>query len=139
MAIRALLASIPSIGSNRSPIRETRNYVQRVIENMEVYRNRLAGGSEPLRILADLYRPNPPPHLASLGPAPAVPASIPVRETRPGHANAAAPRPTETAELEHRLEPAKPVRKPSVAPSDPVTIPTPRPSRIAVPKQRPER
>jgi soluble lytic murein transglycosylase len=42
------------------PFGETRNYVQRVIENMQVYRNRLAGRDEPLRILADLYRPMEP-------------------------------------------------------------------------------
>ncbi len=42
------------------PFGETRNYVQRVIENMQVYRNRLAGADQPSRILADLYRPNPP-------------------------------------------------------------------------------
>ncbi len=39
------------------PFTETRNYVMRVIENMEVYRNRLAGHDQPLQILADLYRP----------------------------------------------------------------------------------
>jgi soluble lytic murein transglycosylase len=42
------------------PFSETRNYVQRVLENTEVYRNRLAGGDQPLRIMADLYRPNAP-------------------------------------------------------------------------------
>jgi soluble lytic murein transglycosylase len=42
------------------PFTETRNYVQRVIENMEVYRNRLSGRDEPLSILADIYRPNAP-------------------------------------------------------------------------------
>ncbi|HSZ75038.1 MAG TPA: lytic transglycosylase domain-containing protein, partial [Rhizomicrobium sp.] len=42
------------------PFSETRNYVQRVLENTEVYRNRLAGGDQPLRILTDLYRPNAP-------------------------------------------------------------------------------
>lgn len=42
------------------PFAETRNYVQRVMENMEVYRNRLSGRDEPLRILADLYRPRAP-------------------------------------------------------------------------------
>jgi soluble lytic murein transglycosylase len=42
------------------PFTETRNYVQRVIENMEIYRNRLSGRDEPLRILADIYRPNAP-------------------------------------------------------------------------------
>ncbi len=42
------------------PFEETRNYVMRVIENMEVYRDRLSGRSEPLRIMADIYRPNAP-------------------------------------------------------------------------------
>ncbi|HVZ69236.1 MAG TPA: lytic transglycosylase domain-containing protein [Rhizomicrobium sp.] len=42
------------------PFGETRNYVQRVIENIQIYRNRLAGADQPSRILADLYRPNPP-------------------------------------------------------------------------------
>jgi len=43
------------------PFGETRNYVQRVLENTEVYRARLAGKDVPLRILADLYAPNAPP------------------------------------------------------------------------------
>ena len=38
------------------PFNETRNYVQRVIENMEVYRNRLAGRDQPLRIVQDLSK-----------------------------------------------------------------------------------
>jgi soluble lytic murein transglycosylase len=41
------------------PFTETRNYVERVLENTEIYRNRLAGRDQPLEILADLYRPNP--------------------------------------------------------------------------------
>jgi soluble lytic murein transglycosylase len=41
---------------------ETRNYVARVLENAGVYRARLAGGSAPPSIVADLYAPtNPPP------------------------------------------------------------------------------
>jgi soluble lytic murein transglycosylase len=32
----------------------------RVMENFEVYRNRLAGGDQPLRIMADVYRPRDP-------------------------------------------------------------------------------
>jgi soluble lytic murein transglycosylase len=38
------------------PFSETRNYVMRVMENMEVYRAKLAGGSAPLTITADLKR-----------------------------------------------------------------------------------
>jgi soluble lytic murein transglycosylase len=42
------------------PFGETRNYVQRVLENAQVYRARLAGKDVPLRILVDLYAPNAP-------------------------------------------------------------------------------
>ncbi len=56
------------------PFSETRNYVQRVLENMEVYRNRLSGRDEPLRILTDLYRPNAP-QMGPLAFAPAAAAS----------------------------------------------------------------
>lgn len=43
------------------PFSETRNYVERVIENTEIYRNRLARRDTPLQIMADLYAPNTPP------------------------------------------------------------------------------
>ncbi len=42
------------------PFEETRNYVQRVIENTQIYRTRLNGPSQPLKILSDLYRPREP-------------------------------------------------------------------------------
>ena len=35
---------------------ETRNYVQRVLENLQIYRARLAGGSAPNNIAKDLAR-----------------------------------------------------------------------------------
>jgi soluble lytic murein transglycosylase len=38
------------------PISETRNYVQRVIENLQVYRYRLNGAPTPIRIMQDLKR-----------------------------------------------------------------------------------
>ena len=38
------------------PFSETRNYVMRVMENMEVYRAKLNGGSAPLTLMADLRR-----------------------------------------------------------------------------------
>ncbi len=38
------------------PFSETRNYVQRVLENVQVYRQRLAGGPVPVRIEQDLRR-----------------------------------------------------------------------------------
>jgi soluble lytic murein transglycosylase len=58
------------------PFYETRNYVQRVLENTEVYRNRLAGRDQPLEIMRDLYRPSLPPSVSGTGasqnaPAPA--------------------------------------------------------------------
>jgi soluble lytic murein transglycosylase len=43
------------------PFNETRNYVMRVLENAQIYRNRLSGRDLPTRILNDLYAPNPPP------------------------------------------------------------------------------
>jgi soluble lytic murein transglycosylase len=38
------------------PVQETRNYVQRIMENLQIYRARLAGGRAPLNILNDLKR-----------------------------------------------------------------------------------
>ena len=52
------------------PFGETRNYVERVIENMEVYKNRLAGREMPLTVMTDLYAPASPPNTAVLAPPP---------------------------------------------------------------------
>jgi soluble lytic murein transglycosylase len=38
------------------PMSETRNYVQRILENLQIYRARLNGGKAPLLILKDLKR-----------------------------------------------------------------------------------
>ena len=38
------------------PFSETRNYVQRVMENLEVYRTRLSNTSQPIRISDDIRR-----------------------------------------------------------------------------------
>ncbi len=65
------------------PFNETRNYVMRVIENTEVYRNRLAGHDEPLHILADLYRPGRPKIAVLPYVPPAKAAAIPTPEARP--------------------------------------------------------
>jgi len=59
------------------PFAETRNYVQRVLENTEVYRNRLVGRDQPLEILRDLYRPSLPPP----GPGQSTPESAPASIT----------------------------------------------------------
>lgn len=63
------------------PFSETRNYVQRVMENMEVYRGRLSGQAEPVRIDADLRRHTGTPITA---PAPTPrPSSIPLAPPSP--------------------------------------------------------
>jgi soluble lytic murein transglycosylase len=73
------------------PFAETRNYVERVLENIEVYRNRLAGRSKPLQILADLYRPRAPDArvLKYVPPAAPIAKSTPVPQplARPGTAD----------------------------------------------------
>lgn len=70
------------------PFDETRNYVQRVLENTQIYRNRLAGRDQPLRILSDLYRPNPP-AMKVLDYTPPPPAAVPVPAPRPQTASGA--------------------------------------------------
>jgi len=63
---------------------ETRNYVMRVVENLGVYRNRIAGRDTPLRILADLYAPNPPPAVKVLKPPPPAPPPAPAPKPAAG-------------------------------------------------------
>jgi soluble lytic murein transglycosylase len=65
------------------PFSETRNYVQRVLENIEVYRNRLSGSDQRLTILADLYRPKLPNRVV-LKEQPLPPADVPIPVQRPG-------------------------------------------------------
>ena len=55
MATRASAGIDPVDWVERIPFSETRNYVQRVMENLQVYRNRL-GGQEALLIEADMRR-----------------------------------------------------------------------------------
>ncbi len=59
---------------------ETRNYVQRIVENLQVYRGRVAGRDASLRILADLYAPNLPPAVKILT-APLPPVAVPAKKT----------------------------------------------------------
>lgn len=87
---------IADIGDPRSPLAdpvdwieqipfgETRNYVQRVLENTEVYRNRLAGRDEPLEIMRDLYRPSPPASSFANASPQTMPASVPRAAATPG-------------------------------------------------------
>jgi soluble lytic murein transglycosylase len=69
------------------PFNETRNYVMRVIENTQIYRNRLAGRDQPLRILADLYMPNTPPSKVLNYTPPPPPQPIPVPQPKPKSAS----------------------------------------------------
>jgi soluble lytic murein transglycosylase len=52
------------------PFSETRNYVQRVLENIQVYRARLNGGSAPISIADDLMRGKRPPPIFNVTIAP---------------------------------------------------------------------
>jgi soluble lytic murein transglycosylase len=63
------------------PFSETRNYVQRVLENTEIYRGRLSGRDERLRILADLHAPNAVPASKVLSPPPSAPVPKPGEKT----------------------------------------------------------
>jgi soluble lytic murein transglycosylase len=65
------------------PFSETRNYVQRVLENIEVYRNRLSGSDQRLTILSDLYRPKLPNRVVLKEQAPPL-SEIPIPVQRPG-------------------------------------------------------
>jgi soluble lytic murein transglycosylase len=64
------------------PFNETRNYVMRVIENAQIYRNRVAGRDQPLRILNDLYAPNAP-QVKALDYRPPPPVAVPVPQPKP--------------------------------------------------------
>ncbi|HUJ02588.1 MAG TPA: lytic transglycosylase domain-containing protein, partial [Rhizomicrobium sp.] len=91
------------------PFEETRNYVQRVIENTEVYRYRLAGHDDPLEIMADLSRPWTP-KVTVLPYAP--PASgVPTPEPKPSAAGG----PSE--EVAARVPDPKPDATPGVLPT----------------------
>ena len=74
------------------PFSETRNYVMRVIENMEVYRNRLAGHDQPLQILSDIYRPGLPKVAVLPYVPPSTASAVPVPEPKPGSAQEVAAR-----------------------------------------------
>jgi soluble lytic murein transglycosylase len=67
------------------PFSETRNYVMRVMEGMQVYRARLANGSAPITLTADLKR-------GAYG-AYAGPATVPARATSAGAGMAPIPNP----------------------------------------------
>src|SRR5690606_18949852 len=59
------------------PFSETRNYVQRVMENMEIYRGRLSGQAEQVRIDKDLRRYSGSAPITTPPPTP-VPGNVPL-------------------------------------------------------------
>ncbi|MDE2071963.1 MAG: transglycosylase SLT domain-containing protein [Alphaproteobacteria bacterium] len=96
------------------PFSETRNYVERVLENIEVYRDRLAGHSQPLQILADLYRPRAPAeHVLKY-----VPPAVPTAKSAP------VPRPTARPAVSSEMLSAVPSDSAADPPAPPV-LPTP--------------
>ncbi|NWH08579.1 MAG: lytic transglycosylase domain-containing protein [Alphaproteobacteria bacterium] len=80
------------------PFSETRNYVQRVLENTQIYRARLARAEVPLSLMGDLYRGSsaPPPRIGgpfepeetalplSASPSPSVPVPAPAPDRTEG-------------------------------------------------------
>jgi soluble lytic murein transglycosylase len=103
----------------RIPFEETRNYVQRVLENLEVYRDRLAGRDEPLQILADLYRPDAPRVTALRYTAPAGAIALPSSTVSGVAVGVGAP-------VQQRNTPAAVAARPGDA--SPEVIPTSKPS-----------
>src|SRR5262249_40949819 len=68
------------------PYGETRNYVQRVLENIQLYRNRLSGNEQKLTILSDLYRPKLPSVIVVKYQPPA-PEDVPIPVPKPTQAS----------------------------------------------------
>ena len=67
------------------PFGETRNYVQRVLDNMEVYRVRLGGSGQSLQIVNDIYRPRTADiKVLRYAPAAAAPAPTPAAKPAAG-------------------------------------------------------
>jgi soluble lytic murein transglycosylase len=62
------------------PFGETRNYVQRIVENLQVYRERVDRNAQ-LRILADLYAPGSPQVVKILSPPPSA-MPVPVKKAK---------------------------------------------------------
>jgi soluble lytic murein transglycosylase len=70
------------------PFSETRNYVMRVLENAQIYRNRLAGRDQKLRIMEDLYRPSVSVvKVLDYVPPSSAAATVPVPSPRPADTN----------------------------------------------------
>jgi hypothetical protein len=115
----------------RIPFSETRNYVQRVIENLAVYRARFGTGTSAPAMAAKpgqaptlAAKPEPTPALASSGsepaPAPAAkPEAAPVFTAKPAPAPALAAKPVQAPALM-----AKPEQAPAPGPATAAAAPT---------------
>lgn len=118
------------------PFTETRNYVQRVLENVQVYRDRLSHGTEPLRLAQDLNRYTGPAFNAAR-PIPQATVKTARPPQQPYKGKAVPPTPSQPAQATPqpapRATPTTPIAKLKVAPkaSTPVapkTAPTPAPA-----------
>lgn len=110
----------------RIPFNETREYVQRILENTQVYRNRLAGEDQKLLILDDLKRtwqtPAPPVQRAN---AETVRRAADVRAA-PAPAPAAPQAPASPA-VQPAQKPAALGPAPEVKPAEAAALPAPKP------------
>lgn len=100
------------------PFTETRNYVQRVLENVQVYRDRLSQGTVPLRLAQDLNRYTGPAFNAAR-PTPTLKAALkPSRLPQQAYQGTAVPTKTIPA-----LPNPRPQATPQPAPHSPTPVP----------------
>ncbi len=131
------------------PFTETRNYVMRVLENTEVYRARLAGGTGKLMIISDLYGPPTPsgatvvetmPAAAAAASAPAIAAPAPQTQLlTPSTPPAIVPVPTpKSAVLAADTAPVPSTPTPAMKPSITNSSASEGPANVPTPKQKPD-
>lgn len=126
---------------------ETRNYVQRVMENVQIYRARMQGGSADLKIAEDLSRYQgaafaspPPPRLATRTPLapPSAQAPVPTAASPVPAAQPSAPekpalqRPAKLPLASPRAESAvmAPIAEPEETPTSAPAAPVPAPNTL---------
>jgi soluble lytic murein transglycosylase len=97
------------------PFTETRNYVQRVLENAVVYRQRIAGRPVRFTLVADLKRTSQtPPDLSYLDQTPAAATPAQKADTTPASSGASAPAP-QSAPVAPEAQPLEAPAAPQVA------------------------
>ncbi|MBI1362162.1 MAG: transglycosylase SLT domain-containing protein [Alphaproteobacteria bacterium] len=95
------------------PFSETRNYVQRVLENMEVYRQRLAGKPMRITLSADLHRGHQGP-VPDTEPLPEIPNLASALASAPSSADAAEPDAApDTSEVKSEIDAQQDAETPS--------------------------